>query len=115
MKSLSVNAVSLLLAATASPYSFAQGFTWMGGTEPACLGYGAIVCKRSAMCVSDDAVCFDANTCNYKGFICKSKFDDLADELDGKLRQYNLLVDNFNRLNDTQNALRSCNDSEGFD
>jgi hypothetical protein len=88
----------------------AQSFSCSFG-EPACLDYGAVVCKSSAMCVSKDAICFDSYTCDYKGFICKSKFDDAVEEIDDRVRKYNSLVEEFNTLNDRNRSLRSCLDS----
>lgn len=90
----------------------AQSFSCSFG-EPACLDYGAVVCKSSAMCVSKDAICFDAFTCGYKGFVCKSKFDEAVDEIEDKVRRYNVLVDEFNALNDQHRSLRDCIGSAG--
>lgn len=78
--------------------STAQSFSCSFG-EPACLGYGAVVCKSSATCVAKDAVCFDSHTCDYQGFVCKSKFDVAVDAYDSQLRKHNELVDKFNVLN----------------
>ncbi|MER9221850.1 hypothetical protein NKI48_23465 [Mesorhizobium sp. M0644] len=80
------------------PSSAGQSFSCSFG-EPACLDYGAVVCKSSATCVARDAVCFDSYTCDYKGFVCKSKFDFAVDAYDTQLRKYNELVDKFNVLN----------------
>ncbi|MER9484735.1 hypothetical protein NKI50_01895 [Mesorhizobium sp. M0563] len=75
-----------------------QSFSCSFG-EPACLDYGAVVCKSSATCVSKESICFDSYTCDYKGFVCKSKFDVAVDAYDTQLRKYNELVDKFNLLN----------------
>lgn len=83
------------MGACSIPSATAQSFSCTFG-EPACLDYGAIVCKRSAKCVSDDAVCFDSYTCDYKGFACKSDYDKAVDEIDEKVRKYNTLVDGIN-------------------
>ena len=63
------------------------------GKQAACLDYGDKVCPSYGKCVDDDAICFSSFTCDYKGFICKSKFDDLADDL---AYEYEKLVDKYN-------------------
>lgn len=64
--------VFLLLATS---YAAADSFTCNYGQRPACLGY-------------NDKV-FDSSQCDYRGFSCKSKFDELIDE-------YNQLVNKSN-------------------
>ncbi|RWP28059.1 HalX domain-containing protein [Mesorhizobium sp.] len=80
------------------PSPAGQSFSCSFG-EPACLDYGAVICKSSATCVSKDAICFDSYTCDYNGFVCKSKFDVAVDAYDTQLRKYNELVDKYNVLN----------------
>ena len=73
------------------------------------------MCSSSAKCVSDDAICFDSYTCDYSGFICKSKFDELANEYDELTtrckdiaREYDELVSCLSyasSLEDAQNCL----------
>lgn len=72
----------------------------MGG-RAACLDYGDKVCSSMAKCVDRSALCFDSYTCNYKGFVCKSKMDDVAQEYD------NLLV-KAKRIATDYDALRDC-------
>jgi hypothetical protein len=64
----------------------AESFSCSFG-QPACLDYGAVVCKSMAKCVSNDAVCFDSYTCGYGGFVCKTKLDDLVDEYDNLFKK----------------------------
>ncbi|TPM94227.1 hypothetical protein [Mesorhizobium sp. B2-1-5] len=88
------------------PGQAGQSFSCSFG-EPACLDYGAVVCKSGATCVRKDSVCFDSYTCDYKGFVCKSKLDDVVDTYDAEVRKYNDLVDQFNTLNSTYEEVRS--------
>ncbi|RWM76595.1 MAG: hypothetical protein EOR81_22380 [Mesorhizobium sp.] len=88
------------------PSPAGQSFSCSFG-EPACLDYGAVVCKSSATCVAKDAVCFDSYTCDYKGFVCKSKFDVAVDAYDTQLRKYNELIDKFSLLNSTYEEVRA--------
>lgn len=98
---LSITTGALLaLCFWAGPSQAEQSFSCSFG-EPACLDYGAVVCKSSATCVAKDAVCFDSYTCDYKGFVCKSKLDDVVDTYDEEVRKYNDLVEKFNSLNST--------------
>ena len=75
-----------------SSASNAQTFSCSFG-EPACLSYGDKVCPSHAKCVDSSAQCFDSHTCNYKGFVCKSTFDDVVDEHNEVVESYNELVD----------------------
>ena len=85
----------------------AQSFSCPIGREPACLDYGAVVCRSLAKCVSNDAICFNSYTCDFKGFVCKSKLDEIADEHENNIRKHNELVENYNML---QARLRSLGD-----
>ena len=75
-----------------------QSFSCPYGTNASCLDYGDKVCSSSAKCISQDSVCFDSYTCNYQGFICKSKYDDVVDEHDDLLRKNRSLVSDYNEL-----------------
>ncbi|MER9080618.1 hypothetical protein [Mesorhizobium sp. M0895] len=100
MSRLSISTAALwALCLWAAPTLAGQSFSCSIGSEPACLDYGAVVCKSGATCVARDSVCFDSYTCDYKGFVCKSKFDVAVDGYDTQLRKYNELVDKFNNLN----------------
>ena len=91
-----------------------QSFSCPYGTQASCLDYGDKVCSSYSKCVSQDATCFDSYTCGYKGFICKSKYDDVVDEYNDLLREnqrliskYNLLVDEHRENVNDYNALLS--------
>ncbi|MER9574931.1 hypothetical protein NKI78_04660 [Mesorhizobium sp. M0400] len=94
---------ALLFWVSASPAG--QSFSCSFG-EPACLDYGAVVCKSSATCVSKDSICFDSYTCDYKGFVCKSKFDDAVGLYEAQVDKYNEVVGKFNLLNSTYERVR---------
>jgi hypothetical protein len=94
---------------------YGNEFSCSFGKQGACLDYGDKVCSSMAKCVNNDAICFDSYTCNYKGFICKSKFDDLAEEYDdllGKCKniasEHDELVDQYNSLLRKYKELESC-------
>jgi len=69
-----------------------QSFSCSYGKRAACLDYGDKVCSSYAKCVDADAECFGAYTCDYKGFVCKSKFDDVVDEYNDLLSEYSDLL-----------------------
>ncbi|TPK85330.1 hypothetical protein [Mesorhizobium sp. B2-4-17] len=94
-----VSIAALLACLWSVPAWAQQSFSCSFGSEPACLDYGAVVCKSSATCVAKDSVCFDSYTCDYKGFVCKSKLDEVVETYDAELRKYNDVVDKFNSLN----------------
>jgi len=107
-----------LVLICASTSSNAQSFSCSIGTDPACLDYGAKVCKSFAKCVDQNAVCFDTFTCDYKGFICKSKLYDVVDLYESLEVKYNILVDDYNKLLHTSQtveeeyeAFKACLDS----
>ena len=80
-----------LLSTGLTNISNAESFSCPLGSDPACLDYGAVVCKSMAKCVSDDAVCFESFQCGYQGFVCKSKLDDAIEEYENIYRQAKFL------------------------
>ncbi|NMG39901.1 hypothetical protein GRZ55_11665 [Chelativorans sp. ZYF759] len=71
---------------------FAQSsFTCPWGKRAACLDYGDKV-------VDSNSTCFNHFTCNFRGFVCKSTLEELADECERLRGQYNDLVRRFNNL-----------------
>ena len=108
---------------------YAADFSCPAGTKGACIGLNENVCVESAKCVSIDAVCFNAQACNYKGYVCKSEVDKLADEYDtlvkkyqevsakhdylveennGMIKVYNELVNSYNAVVAQQAELKEC-------
>jgi hypothetical protein len=63
------------------------------GTEPACLGIGDKVCPSSTKCVDHDAICFDEYPCEISGgIVCESEYDDVLNNYEKVVRQYNELI-----------------------
>jgi hypothetical protein len=85
----------------------AQNFSCPFGKQGACLDYGDKVCSTFGKCVSDDAVCFDSFTCNFQGFVCKSKLEDVIDEHDTLVGDYNDLRRKYNGLLDSSRRLEA--------
>ena len=84
-------AVLAILFLRNAPDAFGQeSFSCTLGTQPACLDYGAVVCKSSATCVAKDAVCFEPNTCDNRGFVCKSSLIEANNELAAAQAQFAL-------------------------
>lgn len=102
-----VSIVLIFLFAT-DAYAIDESFTCPLESNAVCLNDGDLVCSSLAKCVSDDAVCFDSGTCGNKGFICKSKFDDLLDEYDDLVIKYNGLVQNMKRSSSEHSDFQSC-------
>ena len=82
-------------AAVAQRYFSCPGFE-----RAVCLDYGDKVCSSFAKCVDQNSVCFDSYTCNFKGFVCKSTLDDLADEYDDLLRKAKSIASDFDSYRD---------------
>ena len=112
--------VSIIYLASSAAYG--GDFSCYAGKQGACLDYGDVVCSSQARCVARDAVCFDSYACGFKGFICKSKMDDLVDkcqaiarehdqlvEQNSKLlREYRTLVERYNALAQYYEQLKAC-------
>ena len=99
-------AAILSLAGSTGPIG-AQGFSCSMG-QPACLDYGAVVCKSMAKCVGRDAICFDSYECDYEGFVCKSKMDDVVDEYDVLLKKAKGLQSSLISADDELSRLKAC-------
>lgn len=112
--------IAIILAA--NNHAYGDSFSCSYGKQAACLDYGDKVCSSSAKCVGNDSVCFDSYTCDYNGFVCKSKFNDLASEYDGLLKkcksiasehddlvgQYNDLLQKYKNKASEYEELQSC-------
>jgi hypothetical protein len=92
----------------------AEDFSCYPGKRGACLDYGDKVCSSYAKCVGQNATCFEANACDFRGFMCKSKFDDLAesckrlaDDQDSLIAKYNILLSETKTMNECVNNSRT--------
>jgi len=94
--------IVVVFAVTLTTTANAQSFSCPIGKQASCLDYSDKVCSYSAKCVRNDAVCFDSFTCDFKGFICKSEFDDVVEK-------HNKLV---RTINDLQHCLRMADSLE---
>jgi hypothetical protein len=100
-------AAFILMGASAAPSG--EPFTCVPGKVPVCLEIGTVVCERSAMCVAQEAMCFNADSCDSNGFICKSKFDAVVAEGQENVRKYNQLVREINDLRTDMQKLHQRN------
>lgn len=103
MRSFSTLASALVLIGVAliigiRPVIAQQSFSCPHGTQASCLDYNDKVCAFLSKCVSQDAVCFDSYTCDYKGFICKSKYDQIVNDYNNLLLENKRLVSSYNSL-----------------
>lgn len=68
-------------------------FSCPNGTEPACIDEGDKVCPSSTKCVDNDATCFDDYPCDVGGgFVCESEYDNVLNDSETAVRQYNELA-----------------------
>lgn len=88
--------------------AFGGDFTCPYGKDAACLDYGDKVCSSRAQCVSQDAVCFDSYSCDYKGFVCKSDMENLARQCDEVQSAGKEILEKYNRLVDEYDDARTC-------
>ena len=96
--------LGFLVAATGA-HGYGNNFSCPYGKQGACLDYNDKVCSSFAKCVNQNAVCFDAYTCDHRGFICKSKFDNLAADYERVADNYDDLARNCRSLSDEYDAL----------
>jgi DNA mismatch repair ATPase MutS len=89
-----------------------QNFSCPYGKQASCLDYGDKVCSSYSKCVDQNSICYSPYTCNYKGFMCASKYDELVDEYNDLLQknkrlasEYNSLLRKDNELVDEYNSL----------
>ncbi|MDP3897939.1 MAG: hypothetical protein Q8Q62_14810 [Mesorhizobium sp.] len=89
---------AVLIAALASVPSVGhtQSFSCSMG-QPSCINYNEKVVKR-------DAQCFDAYTCNFGGFICKSDGDRISEKAKRIASAYDDLRRCLNRANDIEDV-----------
>ena len=83
---------------TTSVLAYDDSFSCSYGKKAACLDYNDKVCSSSAKCVSSDAICFDSYTCDYNGFICKTKFNNLVDEYEDLSNSCRIIAANHDDL-----------------
>jgi len=113
---LSAIGMALWLVLSVQPLSHpkAQSFSCPMSQKPACLDYNDKVCSSFARCVADDAICFDSYTCDYQGFVCKSKFVEVVNEFETVIRKHNRLVDAYSEvqydLEEATNNLEATSD-----
>lgn len=107
--------VGIAVLCNPSSSSNAGNFSCPGFKRGACLDYGDKACSSNAKCVDQGAECFSSYTCGYNGFICKTKFDDLAatyDDLETRARRlasdYDLLTSRYNSLVSEKSDIENC-------
>ena len=83
----------------------ADNFSCPFGKRGACLDYGDKVCGSFGKCVDDNAVCFASYTCDFRGFVCKSAFDEVVDDFNELVRKARTLASDYDRLVSDHNAL----------
>jgi len=85
------------------------GFTCPDGTELSCLGSGDKVCPGSTKCVAEKAICFDSYPCSPNdGFVCESKYDELANDYRNTVRKYNELSSENVNLRERRLEQKNC-------
>jgi len=84
------------------------------GGQGACLDYGDTICSSRGKCVSDDAICYNKNTCGFgfdNGMVCKKDFNELVEEYNELLNNYRTLSNNFDSTaNNYKSLLNQYND-----
>jgi len=84
-------------------------FTCPQGTDAACLYSGDNVCPASARCVDSGAVCFEEYICEADdGYVCESMYDELADQNQGLVNEFNTLASKHNDLLNHKSENERC-------
>jgi predicted nuclease with TOPRIM domain len=81
------------------------------------LDYGDKVCSTLGKCVTQDAVCFNSYTCDFRGFVCKSTLDEVAERHDALVDEYRSLGNDYDSLLQKAKSLASDHDDlvAGYD
>jgi len=95
----------MIVTFAANALAYGDSFSCSFGKQGACLDYGDKVCSSRSKCVSNDAICFDSYTCDFNGFVCKSKFDDLANEYDDLLYKFKKIATEHDDLVNEYNEI----------
>ncbi|MCP5011247.1 MAG: hypothetical protein GY942_14800 [Aestuariibacter sp.] len=77
--------------------SMGSDFSCSDGKQGACLDYGDKVCSSYSKCVSENATCFQPNTCGYDGFICKSEYTNLSNTFESEYTNLSYEYDGLSR------------------
>jgi hypothetical protein len=84
-------------------------FSCPNDTKPICLDTGDKVCPGTAKCVSNDVVCFDKKACDSeRGFMCTSEYDDVLNDYEETVGQYNKLALENENLREKRLAKKNC-------
>jgi len=79
------------------------------GTELACLDTDDKICPGSTKCVNLDATCFDEYPCDISGgFVCESEYDDVLNNYEKTVKQYNELTSENVELRAKRLEQRNC-------
>ncbi len=95
-----------VIGPTAYALAYEEVFSCPLGSRGSCLSYGEQICSSYGKCVDSSAVCFSAFTCDHKGFLCKSEYDDLVDDYNRLGSKRKVLENSYNDLVYTHNQLR---------
>ena len=78
-------------------------------TKIICLDNGDKICPGTAKCVSNDVVCFDKKACDSeRGFMCASEHDDVLNDYEETVGQYNKLALENENLREKRLAKKNC-------
>ena len=91
-----------LILGSLLPAEAQQNFSCSYGTRGACLRYNDKI-------VDKDSVCFSEFTCDFKGFVCKAKFDDMVNAQDTLVRRHNELIRRNKELADAAREILDKN------
>jgi len=90
--------IVIIILALASSGAWCD-FTCPQGTKAACLDNGDNVCPASTSCVDSDAVCFDEYACEAgDGYVCESRYDEMANKNQVVVGEFNTLASKHNDL-----------------
>ncbi|TPW30818.1 hypothetical protein FJU08_09070 [Martelella alba] len=105
MRFLAIIAAALPLLATPA---VSGDFFCPSNTNGYCAAPGSRVCGPDTQCVDKDAQCFAANTCDIRGFVCKSDMIEVIDAYNALQGDHDALTARYNLLARKNNDLRDC-------
>ncbi|WP_176082490.1 hypothetical protein [Martelella sp. HB161492] len=105
MRFLAIMAAAVPLLATAA---LSGDFSCPSNTSGFCAATGSRVCGPDTKCVDTDAQCFAADTCDIRGFVCRSDMVEVIDAYNALQDDHDALTARYNLLARKDNDLRDC-------
>lgn len=84
-------------------------FSCPAGENIVCIEEADTICPDYAKCVADNAICLDEHACESdRGYICGSEYDELMNDYQKAVDQYNQLISDNVALREKRLQQKNC-------